>query len=106
MSLPKGTFDPDAITRAQDILTKWQKGTTPGPWTVSQSGNWVTSDADDIARAGGDSHLIAGLSGNPGFLKWLDFLLHTGAMGFDDVDACVAVQNIAEKIIEADERMP
>lgn len=92
------------IQQARDVLAKWRDGTTPGPWRVSNSGNWVTSDADDIARAGIDSTLIVGTAGNPALWDAIDgFLAMVGS--FELRDRQQHAHKIAAAIIAADERM-
>jgi hypothetical protein len=98
------------IQHARDVLAKWVESATPGPWQVSKSGNWVTSDAGDIARVLGDPSLIVGTAGNLDLLDAIDDMLkHTAIMSTNSTYRFSTFGRLAERIaaaiIAADERM-
>lgn len=115
------------IQKARDVLAKWRKGTTPGPWafTVDTYGSdfgdyqaaevtnvaesvWTENDGPVAPLTPEDASLIVGTAGNPDLLDALDQLLEAAFIHVIEHDEELIdplVTTLAAAIIAAEKRM-
>jgi hypothetical protein len=110
------------IQQARDVLSKWRKHATPGPWSreempetgenrVVREFEFFGSQIEPVAPGGMDSEdarLIVGTAGNPDLLDAIDFLLEEALRVQEGWPTAPRVKDtlpLAAAIIAADERM-
>jgi len=120
--------DSSIIQQARDVLAKWRKESTAGPWRVSTYGHGgqfidvvqpvenqpdfdpdrfdnMDTDIASIKESAGDARLIVGTAGNPDLLDALDGLLITAERYDTGNGLRIWSDRIAAAIIAANERM-
>ncbi|MCS6578225.1 hypothetical protein [Curtobacterium poinsettiae] len=97
------------IQRARDVLAKWRKETTLGPWQVNRpTPEIIGQRADYVGEVKwlADLRMIVGTAGNPDLLDAIDGVLAAADLvGRWETEFLAHANRLAVAIIAADERM-